>query len=55
MKILYVLKSEPDETVKKLIETQRAGNEIKVLELYSGFSAAELLEDVEKAEKVICW
>ncbi|MDA8173616.1 MAG: hypothetical protein M0018_03380 [Nitrospiraceae bacterium] len=55
MKILYILKSKPDEIASRLIEAQRKGNDVTVMEIFAGFSAVELLESVEKADKVICW
>ncbi len=55
MKILYVLKREPSESVRKIIEVQSRGNEVKVLKLGEVADYKNLVEDVFGSDKVICW
>lgn len=55
MKILYILKSEPDETVKRLIEAHEKSNEVKVVTLTKGLSYDDLVDDIFGYDKVITW
>lgn len=55
MKVLYILKGEPDDTVKRLIEVQKRENEVKVLRLEKGISYDELVDDIFNYDKVISW
>jgi hypothetical protein len=56
MKILHILKSAPDESAKKIIDLQKPGNQVTVVELYKGVVAYDkLVADVFASDKVICW
>ena len=56
MKILHILKKEPDTSTKKIIELQASGNEAKTVELYKGgVSYDKLVADVFAYDKVFCW
>ncbi len=56
MKILHILKIEPDASTKKIIELQASGNQIKTIELYKGsISYDKLVADVFAHDKVFCW
>jgi hypothetical protein len=56
MKILHILKKAPDQSTKKIIEIQTAGNQVKTVELYKGsIHYDELVADVFAYDKVICW
>lgn len=56
MKLLHVLKSEPDEVVKTLMETSSEGNEVQQFELYTDdVDYDKLIELVFEHDKVICW
>lgn len=56
MKILHVLKSEPDETTKKLMAPLSAGNEVQQFDMYQGdVDYDKLVEQVFANDKVICW
>ncbi|MDX9714683.1 MAG: hypothetical protein RBT37_04555 [Dissulfurispiraceae bacterium] len=54
MKILHILKSEPDKTVTSIIELQNQSIEVTVVKLM-GIEADELLHLVETHDKVIMW
>ncbi|MEW6408839.1 MAG: hypothetical protein AB1488_01835 [Nitrospirota bacterium] len=58
MKILYILKSEPDEIIKKIIEyhSTNKNHTVKIIELYkenTGYD--ELIDLIFEYDKVISW
>jgi hypothetical protein len=56
VKVLEVLKSEPDDNVKKIIDIHSKDNDVKVVKLYEGEpDYATLVEDIFSYDKVICW
>ncbi|MFH1242255.1 MAG: hypothetical protein V1689_07820 [Pseudomonadota bacterium] len=56
MKILHVLKSEPDEVIKRLMEPTYEGNEVQQFELHTGdVDYDELVKQVFEHDKVVCW
>ena len=56
MKLLHVLKSEPDDVTKKLVEASSKGSEIQQFELYKdNVDYDKLVELVFENDKVICW
>jgi hypothetical protein len=56
MKVLHVLKSEPDEIVSRLMKQLSEDNEARQFEMYQGaVDYDKLVELVFEHEKVICW
>lgn len=56
MKLLHVLKSGPDENIKKLMEALSEGNEVQQFEMYKGdVNYDKLVELVFEHDKAICW
>lgn len=55
MKVLYILKGEPDETVKKLIDAHSKSNKVEVVVLAKGISYDGLVDDIFNYDKVISW
>jgi len=56
MKVLEILRSEPDDNVKKMIDIHKQDNEVKVVELFSGGpDYSSLVDDIFAHDKVICW
>jgi len=56
MKILHVLKSEPDEIIKGLKQPSSEGNEVKEFEMYQeNVDYDELVKLVFENDKVVCW
>jgi hypothetical protein len=56
MKILHILKQTPDASTQKIIELQKAGNEVTTIELYRGAVAYDkLVAAVFGSDKVFCW
>ena len=60
-KILHILKSEPDDTVARVIEAQSFEEEVAVVSLYqdeiTGHAVdwSRLVEDIFAYDRVICW
>ena len=55
MKVLNILKSEPDETVEELRQAF-ADDEVETVSLYEGdVDWAALVDRIFSADKVICW
>jgi hypothetical protein len=56
MKVLNILKSEPDETVEKLGEAISKENQSSVTMLYGDHVDWEgLVDDIFLHDKVVCW
>jgi hypothetical protein len=56
VKVLYILKSAPDASTKKIMEVQSAGNQVTTVDLTKGGVAYDrLIADVFGSDKVICW
>ena len=60
-RVLHILKSEPDETVARVIEAQSHESEVAVVSLYrdeiTGHAVdwSRLVEDIFAYDRVICW
>ncbi|KKL10725.1 hypothetical protein LCGC14_2552980 [marine sediment metagenome] len=56
MKVLHILRTEPDESVKKFMEIISAKEESKVTRLYTGdVDWSGLADDILAFDKVISW
>lgn len=56
VKILYILKSAPDASTRKIIEVQSAGNQATTVDLTKGgVSYDKLVADVFSHDKVFCF
>lgn len=56
MKMLHILKSEPDDTVRGLMDILSEGNDTMTFALYEGEPDYERLVDlIFESEKVITW
>jgi hypothetical protein len=56
MKILYILKTAPDASTKKIIEVQSAGNEVTIVDLAAGNVHYDgLVADIFSHDRVYCW
>ncbi len=56
MKVLHILKSEPDEIITKLMGPLSEGSEVQQFELYNGnVDYDKLVKLVFEHDKVICW
>lgn len=56
MKILYILRTEPDGTVEKFMQTVTNGDKSKVAKLYEGqVDWSKLVDDIFEHDKIISW
>jgi len=56
MKLLHILKSEPDETTKVLMEAVSEGNEVETFKLYGeNIDYGELVKRIFDTDKNISW
>ncbi len=55
MKMLHILKSEPDESVEEILEAS-SEEEVTTVRLFEGeVDWAALVDDIFSHDKVICW
>ncbi len=56
MDLLHILRSEPDSLVRRFIEALSRGKTAREVPLHSGpVDYDQLVADIFKARKVICW
>jgi len=56
MKLLNIIRSEPDETTKTFIESFSKDEEAKKVVLYEGdIDWSSLVDDIFSYDKVVCW
>ena len=56
MKILHILREEPDATIKDIVASTTNGDQSKTTELYSGdIDWSQLVDEIFSHDKVICW
>ena len=55
MKILYILKQHPDETLNTFIEEQKKENELTVLDIRENKDYIQAMKFIESHDRVICW
>ena len=56
MKLLNIIRSKPDEQVRRLVQEMSKGKEAQEVPLYAGsVDYDRLVKDIFEAEKVICW
>jgi hypothetical protein len=56
MKILHILREEPDATIKDIVAASTNGDQSNTTELYSGdIDWSRLVDEIFSHDKVICW
>jgi len=56
VKLLHILRSEPDELVRRFIQAMSQGKTAREVPLHGGnVDYDQLVKDIFDAEKVICW
>lgn len=55
MKILYLIKQEPDETLKKILDVHKKGNEVTVVNLKENKKYDQIVDLIFSSDKVISW
>ena len=53
MKVLYLLRQDPDDTTKEIIEAQRKANELTVVDLTGERDYLRLMSLIETSDRVI--
>jgi len=56
MKILHIVKKDPNVTIRRIIELQKIENDVTTLELYTDtVSYEKLVAAVFASDRVFCW
>ena len=55
MKILYILRSKPDDTVNKIIDVHKKSNEVTVININDNKNYDEIVDLISSNDKVISW
>ena len=55
MKVLYLLRSEPDETGSKIMEEHKKSNDVTVIDINKNKNYDEIVDAIESNDKVISW
>jgi hypothetical protein len=55
LKILHLLKKEPSESIKEIIDVQSREYDVKVVRLSEVVDYKELVGDIFDFDQVICW
>ncbi len=56
MTLLHILRSEPDDLVRKLIQKMSAGKGNREVPIYRGpVDYDQLVKDIFQSDRVICW
>ncbi len=55
MKILYILRQEPDETLKKIMEEHKKAQEVTVVDLKENKNYTQIIDLIASCDKVIAW
>lgn len=55
MKILYLLRNEPDNTGKKIIEEHKKSNEVTIIDINQNKNYDEIVDAIASNDKVISW
>jgi hypothetical protein len=55
MKILYLLKQDPDKTLKKILTEHKKANEVTVVDLRKNKDYDEIIDLAISSDKVISW
>lgn len=55
MQLLYLIKTNPDETLEKLIAEQRKSHEVEIIPLDESPDYSALLDKMAAADQVISW
>ncbi len=55
MKILYLIKRKPDETLKKIIKEHEKSNEVTIVNLKQDKNYDTIIDLTVSSDKIICW
>jgi hypothetical protein len=55
MKILHIVKQDLDATAKKIIEVQKKGNDVTIVDLKQNKNYGQIVDLIFSSDKVISW
>ncbi len=55
MKILFLLKQDPDETLKTIMDEHKKANEVTVVDIRVNKDYEQIIELITSSDKVISW
>ena len=55
LRILYIYRSKPDETTKKIASKFAGGAEVIEVKLYEDVDYEDLAKKILECDKIICW
>lgn len=55
MKILYLLRQDPDETLKKFMEEHKKANEVTIVDIREEKDYGRVVDLIADSDKVISW
>ncbi len=55
MKILYILKQDPDETLNSIMNEHKASNDVTVIDLRENKNYDQIIDLISENDKVISW
>lgn len=55
MKVLYIIKQDPDETLKKFLDEHKKSNEVTVVDLRKDKDYGRIVDLIAANDKVISW
>ena len=55
MKILYLLRNNPDDTVNKIIEVHKQSNDVSVIDINANKNYDEIVDAIAGSDKIISW
>ncbi|MEE9523171.1 MAG: hypothetical protein V3V59_00305 [Thermodesulfovibrionales bacterium] len=55
MKILYLLKREPDKTLIEILESHKRSHEVSVIDMREDRDYVKIIEQIAMSDKVISW
>jgi hypothetical protein len=55
VRILHILKTEPEESVKKIIEEHKKDNDVEVIDIRINNDYYQIIKLIEWSDKVISW
>ncbi len=55
MKVLYIFKRDPDETLQIIMEAHKRISEVDVVDIREGSNYSRLVELIEQSDKIISW
>ncbi len=55
MKVLYILKQDPDSTAQKMIDEQKKTTDLTVIDMRTNKNYDEIIDLVATSDKVVTW